>query len=164
MTGAKESEGELRKLFLDILDDSSLNAAPMLVTPDAESLVHSKSSIAIGSAYIHLTSVENVSTATLTSVSASPTLLISGISSSITVFSSPILVPLILPEVSIRKKITRLFLDTPVAPSGSSSKSNRSRSSTGCAALISFSAGAACAVFLFAFLFLLIEICSFYIL
>ena len=29
-----------------------------------------------------------------------------------------------LPEVSIRKKITRLFLDTPVALSGSSSKSS----------------------------------------
>ena len=138
ITGAKESEGELRKLFLDILWLSSLKAAPMLVTPLARSLAHSKSSIGIGLEYIHLTSVEKVRTATFTSVSASPTLRISGISSSITVLSSPIFFPFILPDVSIRKNITRLFLETLVALRGSSSKSRMLLSDSGAVDTVSF--------------------------
>ena len=92
------------------MEASSVSAAPRSVTFSASRGFHSNSSMDTGASYIHSQPPENFRTASLISASAPPISLISGISSSITEFTVPILLPLMLPEQSITKKSTMDFL------------------------------------------------------
>ena len=110
MTGANERLGDFMNSFLESFAASSVRAQPRSVTFSASRGFHSNSSMDIGSSYIHSQPPENFRTASLISASAPPIPLISGISSSITEFTVPILLPPMLPEQSIRKNSTIDFL------------------------------------------------------
>ena len=123
MTGAKEMDGEFKKLLRDNLRDNSIKASPINVSPSASRrFQYWYSSILTGSGVTHSTSVENFITAIFTSVDASPTPISDGSNSSIVPFKEPIFVPFILPETSIRKKIVILFFAGSIVSRKSSSK------------------------------------------
>ena len=115
IAGAYEPTTSAMNSFLESFSFKISKALPISVMPPALTKLHLKSLTSIGFGYIHLTPVENVSAAILINASAllSEISLISGNTPSIASLTSPILLPAILLDVSIKKNKIIVLLAIP---------------------------------------------------
>ena len=100
--------------LLDSFDASSVHASPSEVNPLAETSCQINSFANFGSEYNQLQPLENSSAATLISASGFDSEMSLSIGSTLITasFTAPILLPAILPEVSITKKSVIVLLGT----------------------------------------------------